>query len=810
MGNLSIDVRFAARILARSPVITLWVILALALGIGANAAMFSVVDALLLHPVVYADPAKLVLLRERDAQGVQERVSAANFVDWRAQSKSFSGMAAWAAANFVMTGTDQPQQLQGAIVTANLFQTLGVAPALGRTFSPGEDGVDNPGNVARVAVISYRLWKDSFGGGQNVLGKTILLNAIPYTIIGVMPADFEFLSRRQVWVPLALNRLDRDYHYLFVVARLLGSRQSAATEMSTLAQVLAQAYPANNGGWTVDVQDLLDWILNRTFRTRLLLLFGAVALVLFVTCANVAGLLLTRSIARSREMAVRVALGASAGRLIRQLLTENLLLALIGGAAGLGVAYVLIHVAPSIIPADAIPAAGPVHLNAAMILFTVALSAATGVIFGLAPTLAGLRLDVQSSLKDGGRGSTTGPNQRRFRHAMVSIQVAVALMLLVSAALMSQSLSRLTQMNPGFAMQNVLSLRVYMAPENYDATRALAFRRLALERLRDLPGVESAAAGTNLPLFDATMSVPFNLEDAPPVSVAQRPGVSYAAVSPSYFETLHIPIRSGRPFAETDLETAPPVVIVNEAFAEHYFHGTDPIGKRIILNRPIFGRNGFADDIHAQIVGVAGNVRLGLETPDRDPLIYAPDAQSFFFGSNWFAIRLQGSAEAGAAAVRTELRKMDSNIVVDRMTFFPEMFATQFSGPKFQATIMNAFAVLALLLAVIGIYGVNAYAVAQRRYEIGIRMALGATPARVLRATIWSGMRLTLFGIAVGLMGAAAGASLLRTVLVGVSPTEPLTLAAVSLILAAISWIACYLPARRAMFIDPASALRQE
>jgi putative ABC transport system permease protein len=334
-------------------------------------------------------------------------------------------------------------------------------------------------------------------------------------------------------------------------------------------------------------------------------------------------------------------------------------------------------------------------------------------------------------------------------------------------------------------MKNALSLRVFMPTANHTAARALAFRREALHRLAAIPGVENVAAGTNLPLFDSTMNVPFDLEDAPPRLVAQRPGVNYAAVSPDYFETLRIPLRSGRAFVDTDQETSPPVVIVNEAFVERYFPGQDPVGKRILLNRPILGKDQFEDSVRAQIVGVAGNVRLGLESPDHQPLVYA-------------------------AAARRELAQLDGSLVVDRVSSLDQVFDAQFSGAKFQATIMNAFATLALLLAVIGIYGVNAYAVAQRRYEIGIRMAVGATPMRVLRTTIWSGMRLTLLGILVGLIGAIAGASLLRSVVVGVNASAPYTLAAVALVLSVISWIACYLPARRAMLIEPATALRQE
>ena len=810
MRNFLSDARFGARVLARSPVVTLWVILALALGIGAKSAMFSIVDAMLLHPVNYADPSQLMLLWEKDAQGVERRVSAANFLDWRSRSKSFTELAAWAAATYVMTGTDLPRQVNGATVTSNLFHTLGVQPVLGRTFSAEEDAVDNAGSVTPVVLISYRMWQDNFGGGPSVLSSSIRLNGIPHTIVGVLPSDFEFLTRRDVWVPLSVNRLDRDYRYLFVVARLRGSRGSAAAEMSALARTLGQEFPTSDSGWTVQVQSLLDWLVNRTFRTRLLLLFGAVALVLFITCANVAGLLLTRSLARTREMAVRVALGAGRGRLVRQLLTENLLLSLLGGLAGFVVGWVLIRAAPSIVPPNAIPATVPIQVNWLMAGFTLLVTVTTGFIFGLAPSLSAFRIDVQSALKDGGRGSTGGILRRRFRQAMVAVQVAVALMLLASAALMQQSLSKLTQTDPGVILKNVLTVRVFLPAAIYAAPRAIAFRRQALERLRAVPGVESVTAASNLPLSGSSMEVPFDLEDSPARPQAERPGVVYTTVAPGYFETLGIPVKSGRTLAETDHETAPPVVIVNDAFVERYFPTENPVGKRLLLNRPILGKNGFEDTIRAEIVGIVGDVLSGRGLPAHRPMMYAPDSQNHFSSSIWFAVRSTGNVATIAGAVRNQLMQLDGNEPVDQLSSLEETFVNQFSEPHFQASMMGAFAVLAILLAVIGIYGINAYAVAQRRHEIGIRMALGATPGGVLRATIWSGMRLTLLGIAVGLLGAIATASVLRSVLVGVSATSPVTLSVAALVLALVSLIACYLPARRAMLIEPASALRDE
>ena len=810
MATLVNDIRFGIRILTRSPVITLWVILALALGIGASSAMFSVVDAMLLHPVDYTNPSQLMLLWERNADGVRWRTSGGDFLDWRKQSKSFSDLAAWTNAPYAMTRTDRPQQVAGATVTANLFRTLGVRPALGRTFRDDEDAIGRTDAAARVAMISYQLWQDSFGGRVDVLSKSVELNGIPYNIIGVTPSDFQLLTRRQVWVPITINPVDRDYHYLFVVGRPRVSRENSLAEMTAIARNLSREYPDSNSGWTVEVQQLLDWLLSSTFRIRLVLLFGAVMMVLLITCINVAGLLMTRALARSREMAVRVALGASQTRLIRQLLTENLMLALTGGAAGLGVAWALIRIAPTIIPPAAIPATVPIELNAAVVWFTLGLAAATGVIFGLAPAEAGLRLDVQGSLKEGSRSSTTGRGHRLLRQALVALQVAVALMLVVSATLMSQSLNNLTQIDPGFDMKNVATVRLFLPAAQYPAPRALALRRQALERLQAIPGVDSVTAGSNLPLSNVDMKVSFDRDDSPPRPAAEWPTAGYATVSTGYFAALRIPLKSGRAFEATDSESSPPVVVVNEAFAERYFPTENPVGKRISLDRPVLGSKDVLESIHPQIVGVVGNVRFGLETPDRDPTVYAPDSQNIFSWFTWFAVRGSRGPAALNDAVRNQLTQLAADLSLDQAGSLEQTFASQFSQPKFQSTLMNAFAVIALLLALIGIYGVNAYAVAQRRHEIGVRMELGATPGSILRTALYAGMRLTLVGLGAGLLGAVAAASLLRGVLVGVSATDPATLAGVAALLAGASLMASYLPAHRAMRVQPAAALRQE
>lgn len=808
------DLRFGMRIVLRSPLISSWVVLALALGTGANTAMFSVVDALLLRPVNYADPENVVLLWEVDAQGVQRNVSAANFLDWRTRTKSFSDIAGWAPASFVMTGAGldggRAQQMRGGMVTANFFRTLGVQPALGRTFLPDEDGIATPGAPARVAVIGYPLWQERFGGRPDVLSQTIELNSISHRVIGVMPAGFRFFPERYIWIPASINSADRDYRYILTLARRTASKQAAAAEMSALAAALAQEYPDSNKGWTVQAQDVLEWLLDRTFRMRLLLLFAAVGLLLLITCTNVAGLLLTRAAARTREMALRAALGAGSVRLIRQVLTESLVLALLGGALGLAVAWGLIRAIPAVLPAANVASALPVQLNVSVTVFAILAAVGASLVFGLAPALSGLHMDLQSTLREGTRGATAGRKRQQFRRAMVALQVALALVLLASAALMRESLTNLSARNPGVVTRNVLTARLFLPEAQFGTARSLALQREALQRIQAVPGVLRVTAGSDLPLRLLTMNVPFDLETSPPRPDAEKPGVGYVSVMPGYFETLGIPVKTGRAFDETDRESAAPVVIVNEAFAERYFPAQNPTGKRLLLSRPMLGKDGFEKTMRVQIVGVVGNVGTARSVLVPEPILYAPQTQNVWSGVTWFAVRTAGAPDLAASAVRSELAELGAGASPPQIDTLEQAFASQLTEPRFQAQVMSGFAALAMILAVIGIYGVNAYAVAQRRHEIGVRMALGASPGAVRWQVLASGMRVTLVGIAGGLAGALAIASLLRSVLVGISATDPATLAAVAVVLALVAALACYLPARHAARIDPAVCLREE
>jgi putative ABC transport system permease protein len=810
MQTLFQDIRYGARVLWRSPGMTLAVILALALGIGANTAMFSVVDALILHPLRYQNPSELVVVWDTDSQGQLRGSASGNFLDWR-KAKSFSSFAGWAASTYTLTGLDRPVQIYGARVTAEFFKTLGVKPVLGRTFLQGEDGLDGAAGTSKVAVIGYDTWQSTLNGDPNVLGRTILLNQTPYAIIGVMGPDFQFLARRhQVWVPAVIDPANRDYRYLMVVARLNTSRDAAAAEMTALGRSLAEAYPKNNTGWTIQVQDFQDFLVNGHLRTRLLVLFGAVGAVLLLACTNVASLLLARSAVRSREIAVRVSMGATPGRVMRQLLTESIMLALLGAALGLGLAALLIDLAPGFVPVNAIPTTAPIQLNILVLLFTIGIAVLTGVLFGLAPALSLARYDVRDTLNDASRGSTGGRGRQRFRQAMVVIEVAVALMLLAGAALMTESLRRMTEIDLGFDLHQVLTLRVFLPVARYNATQAYQFQTRAREKIAALPGVESVGMGTHLPLASLTMFTPFDLETAPPRGPAERPDVGFASISPGYLHTLGIALKRGRDFTDHDDASAPRVALINQAFAALYFPDQDPVGRRILINPPVLGRNGFADTIRAEIVGVTGDVKLADLGAPPAPILYVPLAQGVWSTITYLTVRAHGNATNLAPAIRGEMANLDKEQPVEQIGSLEQTFSDQFAEPRFQSELMGAFAALALLLAVVGIYGVNAYAVTQRRRELGVRIALGAQPSDVLRETLGEGLKLSAVGIAVGLVGAFALSSLFRSVLVGVAGVNPLTLLGAAVLLAAVALIACYIPARRATRIDPSSALRQE
>ncbi len=810
MDSLFQDIRFGARILLRSPLLTGAILLTLALGIGANTAMFSIVDAVLLHPVPFPNPASLTLVWEQEPRGEVSNASGANFLDWRERSKSFAELAAWTYRSYVITGEDRAQRVGGAAVTANFFRALGAKAALGRTFLPGEDGLPNPAEASRVVVISDRMWRENLGSDPNVLDRILQLNQVPYRIIGVMGPEFQFLMRgHALWVPVTINRSNRDYRFLTVVGRLKKPRTEATAEMGTLAYSLAENYPKSNKGWTIKIDDIREWLVKRNFRVRLLLLAGALAMILLIACTNVASLLLSRSTARARELALRVAVGATPGRIVRQLLIESIILSVSGGILGLILASALVGAAPRILPATAIPTGSPLELSMGVLAFTLGISLATGILFGLAPALSASRTDIQETLKDSSRGSTGGKGSQFFRESIVVLEVAVALMLVSSAALTVESIRKLGSVDPGFRMDNVLTARVFLPSAKYDAAHALDFHRRALLRIAALPGVESAAVGTNLPLVRFTEEVPFDMESAPPREQGERPGVAYVGMSPDYVKVLGIPLKRGRIFTENDNPTAPPVVIVNEAFANRYFPNEDPVGKRILLNRPVLGKEDFEDTIHPEIVGVIGDVKLAELDAKPVPILYAPHAQNVWSTSAWLIIRTGLDPAGLTAAVRREVLELDKDVPVEQANSMEQLYSDQFAEPRFQSQLMGAFAILAMALAMVGIYGVNSDAVAQRGREIALRVALGASAGAILSDVLGRGLKLALAGIVAGLAGAFVAGRLLTSILAGVNAEDPWTLSASAAILLLISALACYFPARKAIRIDPSAALRQ-
>jgi putative ABC transport system permease protein len=802
------DIRFGVRVLFRSPVLTGSVIAVLAIGLGANSAMFSMVDALLLHPVPYPDPESLVFIWSHDSQGAISDASAADFMDWRAQSKTLSDIAAWMPITFVLTGGDRARQVVGARVSANFFRTLRVNPALGRFFLPDEDGLDNPAAAAQSAVISYRLWQQDLGADPKVLGRTIYVDTVPYKIIGVAPPDFQFRWKpHDIWVPVALNTHERDVRDLAVIARLHASRGRAAAEMDVIARSLEKSYPESDKGWTIRVEDFQEFLLNHTFRARLLVLSVAVGLILLIACANIASLLLARAAVREREIAVRISVGATRGHLFRQLLTESALLSVAGGTLGLAIAWVMIRLAPNIVPANALPG-GSISLNATVIWFTLGISLLSCLLFGLAPAVAVARSDVQAALKDFGRGSTPGRKSQGVRQALIVADAAIAMMLLAGAGLMIASLRDLTQKSPGFDPKNVVAVRLVLPEAKYSAERSLEFYREGTRRIAALPGVKSVAVATSLPLLN-NWEVRFKEEGSAARGDAELPSAAYAGVGPDYFLTMGIPLKQGRFFTEADDEKAPLVAIVSEALAVRYFPNQDPIGKRLTMKRPIRFQNG-EEPVTLQVVGVAGNVKLNDPSIDDKPVIYVPHKQNPWSRGVWFAARTEANPAGLGSALRAEFQAIDREQPIDQLGTLEQRLQNQSAEPRFQTGLMSSFALVALFLAALGIYGVNAYAVAQRRGEIGLRMALGASRGAVLRQVIARGMGPTVIGIVIGVAGAAAISAWLKSVVASNRPTDPLAYLGAALILAAVAALACLFPGLKATRIDPAITLRTE
>ena len=803
MQTLWQDLRYGIRTLLAKPGFALVAIVTLALGIGATSTIFSFVNGILLRPLPYENSERLVLLDEAaPKRGIPSMgVSFPNFVDWREQNGVFAGVAAYDDRSFALTGGGEPEQLSGGIVSHNIFEILGVAPMLGRKFRPEEDGPDQ----SDVVILSHGLWERRFGADSGIIGQSIIVNNRARVVVGVMPLGFKFPETAELWIPLTpeVRNWTRNDHGISAVGRLKPgvTLEQAQADINAVARRIEELHPVTNEGMGVSLIPLRDGLVG-DFRKALLLLLGVVGLVLAVACANVANLLLARASARQREIAVRAALGASRWRVFRQLLTESFLLGVTGGALGLVLALWGLDLLLAAIPVD-LPFWMKFNLDWRVLGFAAGTALLTSLFFGVAPALQAARIDLNETLKEGGRGGA-GASRHRLRRALVIAEVALSLILLIGAGLMTRSFLRLQQVNPGLNAENVLTLRVSLPSAKYDAPeKRQDFFKQLLERTRALPGVQAAGAISNLPLGGGSLGRSLTVEDYPVLSVGQTPLVNNCVITPNYFGAIGITLLTGRDFTNADARDAAKVTIIDERLAREYWPNESPLGKRIRFGPPE------DNEPWHTIVGVVGEVKHESLNLTRRKSVYLPHAQ-ISIGGMALAVRTRAYPESLAAAIRDQVKELDPNQPVTAVRTMSEVISRSVWQPRLYAILFGVFAAVALLLASVGIYGVMSYTVAQRTHEIGIRMALGAGRGDVLRLVITQGMWLVLVGVGIGVLASLALTRLMQSLLFGVGATDPVTFAGVTVLLAAAALIACYVPARRATKVDPMIALRYE
>jgi putative ABC transport system permease protein len=801
------DVRYGLRMLAKTPAFTATAVLTLALGIGANTAIFSVVDAVLLHSLPYQNPAQLVTIGAINPQGEKDAISPGDFADWSEQARAFQGLAAYKQMEFhVLAGAGEPDEVWASPVSSNLFHVLGVNVIRGRTFDSNE---------SHALVLSHQYWRSHFSLDPNIIGKTLALDGKPYTVVGIAPSDFEFPHPdTQMWTPLTFSvadRNNREDHTLSVIARLQTgvTAKQAQAEMDTLARRLGVEYPKTNAGWRAPVEPFRGRDIGDILRAAIFTLLGAVAFVLMIVCANVASMLLARGAARRGEMAIRSALGAGRWRLIRQLLVESLMLAGAASVAGLALAFWGLDTIVGLVPKYNLVETQAVHriaINLPVLGFTVALSLLTGIVVGLLPALRVSKLNLSDSLKESGRTSGTSTRRYALQRALVVSEVALALVLLVGAGLMIQSFERLQGAPMGFNPDHVLTVRVPLASYRYSpGPQSVNFYRAVMDRIKAIPGVKAVGMANNLPFTGFHTSGIIPLPGKSPGVPGGTLGFTMRSVSPGYFQTMGIPLQEGRDFALADSERdARCVRIVNQAMAHQYWPGEDAVGKQLYGACP--------NDAPALIVGVVADSKQNSLVSSVEPELYEPYAQhpSFAAFLVTFVIRTTSNPLDVAAAVRNAVWEVDHDQPVIQMRTMQEVISESIWQQHFAASALGIFGALALVLAGVGIYGVLSYSVTRRTHEIGIRSALGATRGDILRLVVGEGFLLAIIGVGVGTLAALGLTRLIASLLFGVRPRDPLTFVALSLLLIGVSLLAVYIPARRAARIDPMVALRVE
>ncbi|MGJ5814625.1 ABC transporter permease [Paludibaculum fermentans] len=808
------DIQYGLRTLRKSPGFTVVALLTLAIGIGANTAIFSFVDGVLLKPLPYANADRIMRVLEKPPGSPDARngISTLNFLDWQRQNTVFQYMAARTGGSVTLTGNGNPVQLRGQRMSAHGFDILGVQAVLGRTFAADED---QPGK-SKVAVLSNALWATQFGSDPTVVGRVIQLDNEPHVVIGVLPAGSAFdRTFAQIFRPLVFQpeNMTRNFHWFGAMALLKPgvTVEKAKAEMDAIGQRIARDYPDSNKGWSVAVDPLTEVTVGPQLKKSLYVLLAAVGMVLLIGCANLANLTLARGTVREREVAIRVSVGASRWRLIQQFLTESVLLSLLGGLLGVALGYALIAGLKAALPPFSLPSEATITLDSRVLLFAIGLSILTGLVFGLAPAIQATRSDLAGSMKEGSRGSSTGGAKHRLRSALVVTEVALAFLLLAGSGLLIRSFFAMQQVETGFNSENVITAGLPTSEKRFVTTEALnTYLRQVVSNLESLPGVRDVALTSALPMQGWGYGMPFQIADKPIVDRANRKACFFKMVSPSYFRTIGMTFVKGRGLADGDVKGAPPVTVINETMARKHFPNEEPVGKRILIQEIVPGKTALGPEIPWEVVGVVKDEKVGSLDETRDnPGMYVSKEQSPTFGQA-LVVRAAMDPLRLQNAIADAVHQVNKDQALTDFKTLDQIKMESMAGNRLNSIMLGGFAMVALLLSAIGIYGVISYSVVQRTHEIGIRAAMGARAADVVGLILKRGVLMAGLGLGIGLLGALALTQLLTTLLFGVGARDPLTMAGVAGVLAVVALLASYLPARRAAKVDPMICLRYE
>ena len=805
------DLRHAIRLLRNSPGFSAVAIGTIALALGANTAMFSFVEGVLLSPLPYSEPDRIVRVLERPPTGGLNSVSTLNYLDWTGQNAVFEYLAAEVGWRTTLTGGDEPLSIPGARVSAHYFDIFGTKPALGRTFLPDED---QPGRD-HVVLLSHRLWESRFGADTAVLGRDILLDGEAHTVVGILRRGGPFdRATAQIWQPLAFepSNMTRDFRWLGASGKLRPgvTVEKARAEMNVIGQRLADAHPDSNKGWSVAVDRLADVVIGPGLQTAITVLFAATLFVLLIGCANLANLALARSLSRQSELAVRAALGASRWHLVRQLLIETVVVSACGGVVGVGIGYAMMKWIQSLIPPSTLPPAVDIRMDTSVVLFTLTVAVVTGLLFGVAPAAQMTNPSPASTLTEGRHGATVGSLGRRVRGVLVVAEIALAFVLLVGSGLLMRSFFKLLDIDPGFNATNVLTAGLPISQEQHPDPVALnAYLASITAAVKAVPGVRATAVTSALPLQGWGYGVPYSIAGRERADRANRRPAFFKIVSPSYFEALGIKLLAGRVLSDYDLAGAAPVALINEPLAKREFPDENPIGRRILVREIVPGRTEFGQEIGWEIVGVVAGEKLTGLGDATSAGMYVSNQQSPTYGIN-LIVRAGVPPQSLQKAVRSAIDRVNRDQALSEVRLLEEIVDQSMLGNRVASTLLTAFASVALLLAAIGIYGVISYTVARRTHEMGIRAALGASPGNLRRLILQDGMRLTMIGLVIGLIATFPATDVLSSMLYGVGTYDPLTIAVVAAALFAVAGLACFLPVRRITKADPLEALRYQ